>query len=175
MLGAVDAATAPHYFLLTEQAVDGYRTFAKVEPPLRTEADRQAVIAAIADGRISMIASDHRPIDADDKRLPFGETHPGMVGLETLLPLSLRLVEAGALDLMTLLHRLSTGPAQTYGLAGGSLAIGTPADLILFDAEAKVVIDRETLATRATNISYENYDATGQVLGTWVGGRRVLG
>ena len=72
-----------------KQAVDGYRTFAKVEPPLRTEEDRQAVIAAIADGGIDIIASDHRPIDADDKRLPFGETHPGMVGLETLLPLSL--------------------------------------------------------------------------------------
>ena len=172
---AIDAATAPHYFLLTEDAVDGYRTFAKVEPPLRTQADRQAVIEAIADGRISMIASDHRPIDADDKRLPFGETHPGMVGLETLLPLSLRLVESGALDLITLLHRLSTGPAQCYGLAGGSLALGGPADLILFDAAAQVVIDRETLGTRATNTSYENFDATGQVLGTWVGGRRVFG
>ncbi len=168
------AATAPHYFLLNEQAVDGYRTFAKTIPPLRTEDDRKAIAAAVAEGTIDLIVSDHSPVDADDKRLPFGETAAGMVGLETLLPLSLTLVHRGVLDLPTLLHRMTARPAEIFGLETGKIAEGAPADLILFDPTAPVLIDADTLTTRARNTSYEKFPAQGKTLKTWVGGQERL-
>ena len=171
---SVSAVTAPHYFLQTEAAVTGFRTFSKVEPPLRTEEDRQAIVQGLKEGVINIIASDHRPVDADNKRLPFGETSPGMVGLETLLPLSLTLVHGGHLSLPQLLSRLSTAPAQAFGLEGGRLEVGAPADLVLFDPDATLRIDRETLTTRATNTSYEQFAAKGQVLSTWVAGKQVF-
>lgn len=167
------AATAPHYFLLNEQAVDGYRTFAKTVPPLRAEDDRRAIAEAVADGTIDLIVSDHRPVDADDKRLPFGETSAGMVGLETLLPLSLTLMHRGMMDLKDLLHRLTARPAEVFGLETGKIAEGAPADLLLFDPDVPVMIDADTLTTRARNISYERFPAQGKVLATWVEGRQV--
>ncbi len=173
-LDGCSAVTAPHYFLLNEQAVDGYRTFARTQPPLRAEPDRKAIADAVASGQIDLIASDHRPVDADNKRLPFGETSPGIVGLETLLPLSLTLVHRGSMPLPDLLHRLTTRPAQVFGLPGGTLAEGAPADLVLFDPHAPVLIDRETLHSRAHNTPYEKFPAQGRVLGTWVGGRQVF-
>ena len=168
------AATAPHYFLLNEQAVDGYRTFAKTAPPLRTEGDRKAIAQGVAEGIIDLIVSDHRPVDADDKRLPFGETAPGMVGLETLLPLSLTLVHRKLLDLKDLLHRLTARPAEVFGLKTGKISKGAPADLLLFDPNAPILIDAQTLTTRARNISYEHFPAQGKILKTWVGGNEVF-
>ena len=167
------AATAPHYFLLNEQAIDGYRTFARTVPPLRAEEDRAAIAAAVANGTIDMIVSDHRPVDADDKRLPFGETNPGMMGLETLLPLCLVLYHRGLIALPALLHRLTARPAEVYGLPTGQIALGAPADLTLFDPDMPVMIDAETLTTRARNTSYQRFPAQGRVLRTWVAGRQV--
>ena len=168
------AATTPHYFLLNEQAVDGYRTFAKTVPPLRAEEDRKAIAEAVADGTIDLIVSDHRPVDADDKRLPFGETQSGMVGLETLLPLALTLVHRELMDLKDLLHRMTARPAELFGLPTGKIAEGAPADLVLFDPHAPVMIDASKLTTRARNTSYENFPAQGKIMRTWVGGRPVF-
>lgn len=168
------ATTAPHYFLLNEQAVDGYRTFARTQPPLRAEEDRVAIANAVSAGVIDLIASDHKPVDEDDKRLPFGETSPGMVGLETLLPLSMTLVHRGLMSLLDLLHRMTVRPAEVYGLTGGKIVEDAPADLILFDPDAPVIIDRHTLKSRAHNTSYEKFPAQGKVIRTWVGGRQVF-
>ena len=165
------AATTPHYFLLNEQAVDGYRTFAKTIPPLRSEEDREAIAAAVADGTIDLIVSDHSPVDADDKRLPFGETTAGMVGLETLLPLSLSLAHRGLMGLPVLLHRMTARPAELFGLESGRIAEGAPADLILFDPTTPVLIDADKLTTRARNSSYKAFPAQGTILKTWVGGQ----
>ena len=142
-------------------------------PPLRAEEDRAAIASAVANGTIDMIVSDHRPVDADDKRLPFGETNPGMMGLETLLPLCLVLYHRGLIALPALLHRLTARPAEVYGLPTGQIALGAPADLTLFDPDMPVMIDAETLTTRARNTSYQRFPAQGRVLRTWVAGRQV--
>ncbi|HIP79291.1 MAG TPA: dihydroorotase, partial [Kiloniellaceae bacterium] len=130
---AVTCDTAPHYLTLNEIAVGDYRTFAKVSPPLRSEEDRRAVVAGLIDGTIDAIASDHSPHDQESKRLPFAIAEPGIVGLETLLPLSLQLYHSGGIGLLDLLSRLTEKPAAILGLKGGRLTKGAPADLILFD------------------------------------------
>src|SRR5262249_3355411 len=132
---AVTCDTAPPYFALNELAVGEYRTFAKLSPPLRSETDRAAVAAGIADGTIDCIASDHAPHDQDSKRVPFAQAACGVIGLETLLPVSLELVHKGLLSIPELFRRLALAPAELFGLAQGRLARGSPADLVLFDAE----------------------------------------
>src|ERR1700742_3747661 len=113
----VTCDTAPPYFVLNETAIGDYRTFAKLSPPLRSERDRQAVVAALADGTIDAIASDHAPWDQDSKRLPFSSASYGIVGLETLLPLSLELYHNRHLTLLDVLRRLTIGPARILGFA----------------------------------------------------------
>src|SRR5690606_18382580 len=125
----VTCDTAPPYFALTEQEVGDYRTFAKLSPPLRSESDRAAIAAAVADGTIDCIASDHAPHDQDSKRLPFAQAACGGVGLETLLPVSLELYHKREIGLLGLLKRMTSAPADLLGLPQGRLAVGAPADL----------------------------------------------
>lgn len=170
----VTCDTGPPYFALTELDCWDYRTFAKLSPPLRSDMDRQAVIAGLADGTIDAIASDHDPHDQDAKRLPFAQAEPGGVGLETLLPVSLELVDKGHLSMLDLLRRLTVTPAALIGLAAGRLRIGAPADLVVFDPDRawKVVADR--LRSKSKNSPFDGRPVTGRVLRTLVDGRTVF-
>ncbi len=170
----VTCDTAPHYFALNEIAVGDYRTFAKVMPPLRSEEDRTAIAAAVADGTIDAIASDHSPHDQDTKRLPFVGADFGIVGLETLLPLSLELSHKGEVGLLELLGRLTHAPARILGLQAGALEAGAPADLIVFDAERAWRIDPEAFRSKSKNSPFEGRPTQGKVLRTVVDGRTIF-
>ncbi|HUZ31443.1 MAG TPA: dihydroorotase [Xanthobacteraceae bacterium] len=167
--------TAPHYFALNETAVGEYRTFAKVSPPLRDEDDRRAVIAGLKDGTIDAIASDHTPQDQESKRLPFASAEPGIVGLETLLPLSLELYHNGNLSLLQLVRALSQRPAEILRLPGGHLKPGAPADLAIFDLDRPWRIDVAALRSKCKNAPYDGRPVQGKVTRTVVGGRTVFG
>ena len=171
----VTCDTAPPYFDLNETAIGSFRTYAKLSPPLRSEADRLAVLAAVADGTIDAIASDHQPRDADDKRLPFAQAAPGGAGLATLLAVTLAQVHGGALGLSRALGLLTSGPARLLGAQGGTLAKGASADLCLFDLDAAWQIAAGGLPGRAQNTPFDGRAVEGRVLGTWKAGRRVFG
>ena len=170
---AVTCDTAPPYFALTEVDVGDYRTFAKLSPPLRGEMDRRAIVAGIADGTIDAIASDHTPQDQDAKRLPFELAEPGIVGLETLLPLALELYHNGQIALLDLLAKLTCRPADLLGLPLGRLAKGAPADLVLFDPDALGIIDVDALRSKSKNAPFDRRPVMGRVLRTVVDGRPV--
>jgi dihydroorotase len=170
----VTCDTAPPYFALTEVDVGDYRTFAKVSPPLRTDTDRRAVIEGLRDGTIDAIASDHIPQDQDTKRVPFARAAPGIVGLETLLPLTLELVHKGELTLLQALSLLTHRPADVMGLNVGRLAPGAPADFILFDAETPWKIDVHAFASKSKNSPFDGRPVMGRCRRTVVDGRSVF-
>ena len=172
---AVTCDTAPHYFTLTEADVGDYRTFAKVSPPLRAEADRAAIAAGLADGTIDAIASDHSPHDQDSKRQPFAVADPGIAGLETLLALSLELYHGGAMSLLDVMERLSARPAAILDLEAGRLSPGAPADLVLFDPDRAWRIEPERFRSKSKNSPFEDHPARGAVLATIVDGRPIHG
>jgi dihydroorotase len=167
--------TAPPYFDLNETAIGDFRTYAKLSPPLRREEDRLAVSAALMDGTIDAIASDHQPRDADDKRLPFAQAAPGGAGLATLLGVTLAHVHNGALTLMRALTLLTAGPANLLGADAGRLAKNTPADLCLFHPERIWRVEAGRLPGKAQNTPFDGRAMEGKVLGTWKAGRRVFG
>ncbi len=171
----VTADTAPHYFALNETAIGDYRTFTKVSPPLRSEWDRRAVVDGLKDGTIDAIASDHAPHDQDSKRQPFQQAEFGMIGLETLLPLGLELVHNGFLTLVDLIVKLSANPARILRCAGGTLNVGARADLVLFDPAKPWRIDEKAFRSKSKNSPFDGRPVQGQVIGTWLGGRRVHG
>jgi len=166
----VTCSTAPHYLVLNDNALEGYRTFAKVMPPLRGESDRLALIEGLSDGTIDTLVSDHDPKSADVKRLPFAQAAHGIVGFETLLPLSLTPVHAGKVDLMTVLRALTATPAALLGLSTGTLECGAPADLTIFDADKPWRIDVEMLHSSTKNTPFDSLPIQGQVWQTVVGG-----
>ena len=170
----VTAGTAPAYALLSETALIGYRSFARLSPPLRSEADREAVRAALADGTISVLASRHDPRTAEEKRLPFADAEPGAAGSATLLALGLSLVHDGVLSLAQLLALISSNPARRFGLPGGTLARGAPADLLLFDAGAPWRIDADHLPGLAGNTPFDGLPVQGRVRLLLKGGERLL-
>src|SRR4051794_36859850 len=170
----VTCDTAPPYFALNETAIGDYRTFAKLSPPLRNETDRRAVVAGLADGTIDAIASDHAPWDQDSKRLPFSSATCGIVGLETLLPLSLELYHNHHLELIEVLRRLTVTPARILGLDVGRLIPGAPADLVLFDADAPWRIDTERFRSKSKNAPFDGRPVQGQVRQTLVDGRTIF-
>ncbi|MFZ6764254.1 dihydroorotase [Pseudoroseomonas sp. WGS1072] len=172
---AVTCDTAPPYFDLNETAIGDFRTYAKLSPPLRREEDRRAVVAALADGTIDAIASDHQPADADDKRLPFAQASAGGSGLATLLGITLARVHAGDLTLPAALALLTSRPAALLGLAAGRLAPGAPADLVLFDPERAWKVEAGRLPGKAQNSPFDGRALEGRVLGTWKAGKRVFG
>ena len=171
----VTCDTAPPYFDLNETAIGDYRTYAKLSPPLRAEADRQAVLAALADGTIDAIASDHQPRDTDDKRLPFADAAPGGAGLVTLLGVTLAQVHSGHLTLPQALALLTARPAAWLGIAAGIIAKGRPADLCLFDPERPWQVAAGALPGKAQNTPFDGRALEGAVLGTWKAGKRVFG
>lgn len=172
---AVTCDTAPPYFDLNETAIGDYRSYAKLSPPLRTEADRQAVVAALTDGTIDAIASDHQPRDADDKRLPFAQAEAGGAGLATLLGVTLARVHAGDVPLLTALGLLTARPANLLDLPQGRLAKGAPADLVLFHPDRGWKVEAGKLPGKAQNSPFDGRALEGRVLGTWKAGRRVFG
>jgi dihydroorotase len=170
----VTCDTAPPYFTLNESAIGDYRTFTKLSPPLRSEADRQAVVAGLADGTIDAIASDHAPWDQDSKRLPFSSAAYGIVGLETLLPLSLELYHGRHLGLVELWRRLTLGPAEILRLPVGRLAPGAPADLVLFDPDLPRAIRTDEFRSKSKNSPFDGRPVKGRVERTLVDGRTIF-
>ena len=171
----VSAGVSIHHLTLNDIDVGDYRTFFKLTPPLRPEEDRLAVVAAVADGLIDVICSMHTPADEESKRLPFEEAASGAVALETFLPAAMRLYHAGSLTLPQLWRAMALNPARRLGLPQGRLAVGAPADLVLFDPDAPFVMDRFTLRSKSKNTPFDGTRMEGRVLGTWVGGTRVFG
>ena len=170
----VTAGVSIHHLTLNELDVADYRTFFKVKPPLRSEDDRLAAVDAVATGLIDIISSMHTPQDEESKRLPFAEAASGAVGLETLLPASMRLVHAGQISLPTLWRALSLTPSRRLDLDTGRLAAGAPADLVLFDPNAPFVLDRFKLHSKSKNTPFDEAKMEGRVRSTWVAGKRVF-
>jgi dihydroorotase len=169
----VTAGVSIHHLTLNEIDVGDYRTFFKLTPPLRSEEDRLAMVQAVADGVIDVIASFHTPADEESKRLPFEEAASGAVGLQTLLPAALRLYHAGQMDLPTLFRAMSLNPARRLGLPQGRLSPGAPADLVLFDPDAPFVLDRFKLASKSKNTPFDGARMEGKVQATYVAGTQV--
>ncbi|MBS0995589.1 dihydroorotase [Gluconobacter cerinus] len=166
----VTCDTAPPYFAMTEEDIGDFRTYAKFSPPLRAESDRAAVCAALADGTIDAVASDHAPADADDKRLPFAQARAGGTGLVTLLGVTL----GAGLPLMDALRLVTCAPAALLGISAGTLAIGQDADLCLFDPDAVWEVTAGELPGRAQNTPFDGQKLTGRVLRTFRRGREVF-
>jgi len=169
----VTAGVSIHHLTLNDFDVGDYRTFFKLTPPLRSEDDRLAIVQALAEGVIDVVASFHTPADEESKRLPFEEAASGAVGLQTLLPAALRLVHSGDLSLPQLWRALSLNPAKRLGLPQGRLAEGAPADLVLFDPDAPFVLDRFKLASKSKNTPFDGMRMEGKVHATWVAGAQV--
>ncbi len=170
----VAASVSINHLRFNEVDIGDYRTFYRLDPPLRDENDRLALIEAVRDGRIDVITSAHSPAPAEDKRRPFAEATPGAVGLQTLLPAALGLHHEDDLPLLDVLRPMTVGPAELLGLAAGRLAEGAPADLILFDPDAPVVIDADALRSKSKNSPFDNRRLQGRVERTWVGGRSIF-
>lgn len=169
----VTAAATINHLSFNELDVASYRTFFKVRPPLRAEEDRDALIRALASGLIDVVVSDHLPQDVEGKRLPFSEAEPGAIGLETLLSAALRLVHADQVDLVNLLHALSTGPARILGLDAGTLRPGAPADVIVLDTGLPFILEPDQLKSRSRNTPFDGARMQGRVLRTIVAGATV--
>ncbi|MEO5826883.1 MAG: dihydroorotase, partial [Gemmatimonadales bacterium] len=172
---AVTAEAAPHHFTLTHERCEGYDTNAKMNPPLREAEDRDAIRAALADGTIDCIATDHAPHHYDAKEREFDDAPNGIIGLETALSLALReLVHPGLLTLSTLIERMSCAPARLWNLPGGSLRTGTVADVVVFDPGAEWTVDPSRFRSKSRNTPWTGEVLPGRVLRTLVGGRIVF-
>ncbi|MDQ8027766.1 MAG: dihydroorotase [Brevundimonas sp.] len=170
----VAASVSINHLCFNELDIGDYRTFYRLDPPLRAESDRQALIEAVRDGLIDAITSAHAPAPAEDKRRPFAEAAPGAVGLETLLPAALSLHHEDGLDLLDVLRPLTAGPAGLLGLEAGVLKAGAPADLVLFDVGAPIVVDAAALKSKSKNSPFDGRRLQGKVRRTLVGGRTVF-
>jgi len=170
----VTAEASPHHLVLTHEAVDGYRTDAKMNPPLRTRADVDAVREGVADGTLDTIATDHAPHHYDEKEAAFAEAPNGIVGLETALGVILtHVVGEGVIDLSTMVERMSCQPARAFGLPGGTLAPGAPADVTVFDPTETWTVDPAAFASRSRNTPFAGWKLTGRPRRTIVGGTIV--
>jgi len=168
----VTAETAPHYLLLTDSAVDGYNTSAKMNPPLRSEEDRLAIRQGLADGTLDVIATDHAPHSILEKEVEFDRAANGIIGLETSLPLSLKLVEEGVLDEETLFRRMAITPAQLLGIEAG-VRTGLTADLTLINPNKTFTIRADTFQSKSRNTPFEGWTVRGRAAMTIVGGKIV--
>ena len=169
----VTAETTPHYFTLTDAAVKGYNTNAKMNPPLRTEQDREAVCQGLADGTIDAIATDHAPHSLIEKAVEFDLAANGIIGLETSVSLGLKLVDAGIIDLPVLIEKMSTNPARILGLAAG-LKTGQPADITIIDLDRSFQINADSFQSRSRNTPFDKWDVKGKAVMTLVGGKIVF-
>ena len=171
----VTAGASIHHLTLNEMDIGDYRTFFKIKPPLRSEDDRLAMVEAVADGTIDIISSMHTPQDEESKRLPFEEAASGAVGLETILPASLKLYHNNSVSLPKLFRALSLNPAKRFNLNRGTLEPNKKADLVLFDADAPFVLNRFTLNSKSKNTPYDESLMQGKVIKTFVNGLEVYG
>ena len=167
----VTAEVTPHHLALTDEAVRGYRTEAKMHPPLRSGEDREALREALAEGVLDVIATDHAPHHYEEKEREFDDAPFGVVGLETALGVAVReLVEGGYLDLPALVDRMACAPARIMGLPGGSLAPGSPADVVVFDPEERWTVEPERFHSKSRNSPFAGQELVGRVHLTLVGG-----
>ncbi|WP_169568635.1 dihydroorotase [Sneathiella limimaris] len=171
---SVTAGTAPHYHALNDLEVGEYRTFARVSPPLRTEEDRMALVEALVDGTIDVISSQHLPQSADSKRLPFAQAKPGVSGLETMLPVSLRLYHNQQMGLLPLLRTMTVAPAKLLGLDKGRIEKGKAADLCLINLDKPWQVVGTDLLSKSKNTAFDGHLLQGKVLKTWVGGKCIF-
>ncbi len=167
----VTCEVAPHHFTLTDEAVRGYNTNAKMNPPLRSEEDRQALLKGLADGTVDAIATDHAPHHLDEKNVEFNLAMNGIVGLETALPLTLKLVADGVIDLGRAVTLLTSGPATVLGLEGGSLKVGAVADVTVIDSGLSWKVDAQKLRSKSKNTPFDGWDLKGAAVCTIVGGK----
>jgi dihydroorotase len=167
----VTASASINHLRFNEVDIGDYRTFYRLDPPLRAEADRQALIDALASGMIDVVVSAHAPAPAEDKRLPFSESTPGAVGLETLLPALLAFHHEGRIPLIDLIRAVTIAPARLLGLSAGRIAKGAPADLALCDLDAPVRIDADKLLSKSKNSPFDGRLLQGRVMLTLVDGR----
>lgn len=169
----VTAGVSPAYFMLSDLALGSFRTFAHLSPPLRSEDDRKAVIAAVGDGTVDVVASGHDPRGPEDKRLPFADSAPGMAGAETLLPLTLNLVRDGVIPMARVFDLLAANPAKLLGVDAGRLAIGAEADLAVIDPDRPWIVDSGEMAAKAGNTPFDKQPVQGRVLALFKGGVAV--
>jgi len=170
----VTGEASPHHLLLTDADVDGYRTEAKMNPPLRSPEDREAVREGLKDGTLDVIATDHAPHHYDEKEAAFDDAPNGIVGLETALGLVYgHLVEGGVIDLATMVMRMSVTPARLFKLPGGTLAVGSPADVTLFDPDTEWTVDPATFLSKSRNTPFAGWTLKGKPCYTVVGGEVV--
>ncbi len=170
---AVTAETCPHFFTLDHEAVRGFDTNAKVNPPLRTADDVEGIIESLADGTLDVIATDHAPHHRDEKDREFDLAPFGISGFETALALTLGLVQKGRLSLMEAIAKWTVSPARIAGLPGGSLADGVPADVTLLDLDAPWTVDPAKFLSKGKNTPFTGMKLKGEVVSTFVGGRMV--
>lgn len=169
----VTCGVTPAYLLLSDNAMSDFRSFAHLSPPLRSEDDRKAALAALADGTIDLLCSGHDPRGPEEKRLPFADASAGAADAATLLPLALGLVRDGRITLERLFALLARGPAALLGLEAGTLAVGMPGDVILIDEHAPWQIDADTLPGQAGNTPFDGLPVQGRVIAMWKGGRAI--
>ena len=162
--------TAPHYFTLTDQDVGEYDTNAKMNPPLRSEADRRAIIVGLADGTIDAIATDHAPHSRLEKDREFDQAANGIIGLETSLPLTMALVRDGSLDPARVVELMSLNPARILGVEGGDLSLGSRADITVIDPEKSFVYSEDTIVSKSKNSPFIDRQLTGKAVLTMMGG-----
>ena len=170
----ITAGTSIHHLTLNEFDIADYRSFFKLNPPLRSENDRLAIIDAVNSGVIDVISSFHTPQDEESKRLPFETAAAGAVGLETLLPASLQLFHNQSVSLEKLIKTMTLNPALLLGLPSGRITPGAPADLIIFDADIPFILDRETLKSKSKNTPFDGHKLQGKVRRTIVAGKTIF-
>ncbi len=170
----VTAEACPHHFILTEELVRGYNTHAKMNPPLRTWTDVQAIKEGLRDGTIDVIATDHAPHATQEKQQDFTEAPFGIVGLETALPLTLGLMEEGVLSLEQAVQKLTSAPAVAFGLDKGTLAVGADADVVIVDQQEQWEVDPSKFRSKSRNTPFAGWKVKGRVNVTIVGGRVVF-
>ena len=170
---AVTCGITPAHLFLSDTAIGDFRTFARLSPPLRSEDDRHACLAAIADGTIDVLASGHDPRGPEDKRLPFAEAAPGMAGAETLLAMGLQLVRDGHVTPARLFDLLAANPAKLLGLDAGRIEAGLQADLILIDEGTPWQVDAKKMAAWAGNTPFDGMPVQGRATMLWKGGQRI--
>ncbi|HET9629602.1 MAG TPA: dihydroorotase [Novosphingobium sp.] len=171
---AVTTGITPAHFMLSDTALGDFRTFLRLSPPLRSETDRKAVIAAIADGTIDVIASGHDPRGPEDKRLPFADAEPGMAGAETLLPTTLSLVRDGVIDLPRMIALLAGTPAELLGVRAGRLEPGYEADIAVVDADRPWIVNSDKMAASAGNTPFDRQGVQGRCVALFKGAAQVV-
>ncbi|HEU4386460.1 MAG TPA: amidohydrolase family protein, partial [Blastocatellia bacterium] len=172
---AVTCEVTPHHLALTDEKVIGFDTNTKMNPPLRSETDRLALIDAVRDGTIDAIATDHAPHHADEKMVEYDRAPFGVIGLETALGVALTILHhAAGIPLTRIVELLTTGPARAFSLPGGTLSPGSPADVTIFNPELEWPVDPDRFRSKSRNTPFAGWKLRGAVTASFVGGRKLF-